>query len=517
MIRPTPLMMSIPLLFGSASAQTEDNNTRESANVRSIALPGHVDSALARDFDHDGHDDLLIVFVPPKSERRERILRLYKGTPNGLHETHTDLRAGEDWTAIAFADWLETPGHELLSFDTEGIRAHPLDPREGPTTLRFHPQGRTLIELPMFFERADPRTLPRWSMVDDYDGNGLPEIWVPVHRGYARLVWQPGGRAALADQLDLGRFMATRRVYDNSMFSVIRELPMPFCIDIDGNETPDFVFEHIRGREVLYFAGTRNDETETLEYVQSARSIARGSRSAAVADSQVQKSFRRLVDLDSDGRSDLVEWKILGNLKGGMKFETLVEIRFAESEEGGPVRFGDARTKLFKNIAAIPSIRDLNGDQRADLLVVRTRAVSMLSQNVSLRYAIYLADGDGSYPEQPNFEWAHQVPSSALTEEELRVGRIPRSLSVAEDFDGDGIPDLLLVEEDKGFHIRRGRLERRTFEDRTWDSLQFEEDDWHAVPCLTSYDYDKAHFAGPRSTFLYFVCDESVTVASIPR
>lgn len=108
---------------------------------------------------------------------------------------------------------------------------------------------------------------------------------------------------------------------------------------------------------------------------------------------------------------------------------------------------------LFSSFS-IPRLttRDVNGDQREDLLVVQDK-----------RRAFHLQQEDGTFPEQPDVDVDLSIFRDTTPEAELRPGR---TLAISDtthyesrDLDDDGVPDYVLAHRRKVwvFHGQEGR------------------------------------------------------------
>ncbi|MBL8899385.1 MAG: VCBS repeat-containing protein [Planctomycetes bacterium] len=376
-------------------------------------------------------------------------------------------------------DALSLPGRELLVFDGQGLRLHPLVPtRESSNVaLRWHPQGRTLLEAPSFFADADPTALLVWPYLREHER--ALDLVVPLAFGYARLRGTSSTGLRVAQRWDLAAAIGARRVWDGSLFTAERELPLPTLADLDGDGEVELVVEGA-GDGALWCC-TRDGARERW-------SLDLGAEVAG--DGALQKSFRHLVDLDGDARADLLSWVVRGDAEKGFAFETELEIR--RNLGGLPPRFAEANRLRFRGAGTVAALPDLDGDGRADLVLVRCEnpAAAIVGGLATLRTAIYLAREDGGYPSQPELELSSRLPLSALREDELRAGILPSTMRFDRDLDGDGTHDLLELDPRRGIRVLRGALERREHDGRSWTTYRLLEPAWFSWEGNASFATD---------------------------
>lgn len=435
-----------------------------------LDLGGEFLGGCAADIDGDGADDWVASVRRPAAESgATRALRVFRfATEDGAIRTRSfESAVPEDAVAIACAEALPLPGAELLVFDAQGLRIHPLEPAPpgAERPLRWHPQGRTALEAESFLGAGDPSALLLWPYLRTR-GHEL-EVLFPLVDGYARLHLDARTGRRRAERYELRSAIGARRVWDGSLFTAERELPLPTLADLDGDDRDELVIEDASDGALWCCA-------LGAEPLRSALPLgASGARGGAL-----EKSFRRLVDLDGDRRADLLSWVVRGDAQKGFAFETELEIH--RGLGGSPPRFAAPLSLRFRGAGSVAALPDLDGDGRADLVLVRCEnpATAILGGLATLRYAVYLAREDGAYPSQPELELGARLPIAFLREEELRAGILPQALRFDRDFDGDGTHDLLELDPRRGIGVRRGVLERREHDGRTWTTYRLEEAAW---------------------------------------
>jgi hypothetical protein len=463
-----------PILAGAAIARAQEPLRLE--------LEGERLASFAADVDGDGRDEwIAAVRRADAAGSSHRVLRVFRFEPaeSGASARASDTLLPDDACAIACADALALPGRELLVLDGQGLRVHPLTPMRGAPSaaLQWHPQGRTVIEAPSFFAAADATALLVWPYLRER-GREL-ELLVPLAFGYARVRGTPETGLRRSQRWDLAATIGARRVWDGSLFTVERELPLPTLADLDGDGEEELVVEGA-GDGALWFC-TSDGARQRLPLELGASGASAGA---------LQKSFRRLVDLDGDARADLLSWVVRGDAEKGFAFETELEIR--RSAGGLPPRFEEAKRMRFRGAGTVAALPDLDGDGRCDLVLVRCEnpAAAIVGGLATLRTAIYLAREDGAYPSQPELELSSRLPLSALREEELRAGILPSAMRFDRDLDGDGTHDLLDLDPRRGVRVLRGALERREHDGRSWTSYRLLEPAWFAWEGQASFESD---------------------------
>ncbi|MBK9385547.1 MAG: VCBS repeat-containing protein [Planctomycetes bacterium] len=445
-----------------------------------LELDGERLASFAADVDGDGSDEwIAAVRRVDAAGRLQRVLRVFRfeHTDAGERSQAHDTLLPDDACAIACADALALPGRELLIFDGQGLRLHPLTPSREPAQaeLRWHPQGRTLLEAASFFADADPTALLVWPYLRERER--ALDLLVPLAFGYARLRGTSATGLRVARRWDLAAAIGARRVWDGALFTAERELPLPTLADLDGDGEDELVVEGA-GDGALWLC-TQEAPPERWPLDLGASGAGNGA---------LRKSFRRLVDLDGDARADLLSWVVRGDAEKGFAFETELEIR--RNLGGLPPRFAEPSRLRFRGAGTVAALPDLDGDGRADLVLVRCEnpAAAIVGGLATLRTAIYLAREDGAYPSQPELELASRLPLSALREEELRAGILPSALRFDRDLDGDGTHDLLELDPRRGIRVLRGALERREHDGRSWTTYRLLEPAWFAWEGNASFE-----------------------------
>ena len=282
-----------------------------------------------------------------------------------------------------------------------------------------------------------------------------------------------------------------------------------------------FGFKYCSSQEINPYTGKKQAISMTVDEEIQMGLQSRDQMAAQHGGLYPNESYQALVDnvgnkLVQNSIARETPYRYEFHLSGGMKFETRVRVLGGTRDETDGRRFAQRNAMMFDGLASIASIIDVNGDGKLDLVVARTNPAGFLGRSITVRYAVYLQRADDLFPEQPSFELSHAIPSDTLTERDLRVGRLPPAFDLSRDYDGDGVADLLLVTAGQGFEIRRGKVERRSHEERVWDVLQFASDPWASGELDATFRFAVAQVGSGAHRFLVFGRPEGLHAVGLP-
>ncbi|RMG16168.1 MAG: VCBS repeat-containing protein [Planctomycetota bacterium] len=424
-----------------------------------LRLPGTELGLDVCDADGDGDADLWAAHLrAPGAGGLDRQVSLYLRGPAGQrfpNEPSRGLPVPPDACAFAAGDFDPAPGAELAFLCPGRL-----------VLARGDGELRTVAALRGFFDYPEDFALPVWTMRWDLDGDGLPELLVPVREGYA-LFKRSGPKASLArvstlrvePQVKFGPAFETDLL--GRFLSSTSRLRRLVAADVNADGRLDLVA--YRGKGLARFLQRSDgsfpqqpDREEPLAVVADAQAQGkRGEGTEAFANVRLG-----LADVNGDGRADLLATKTVGEL--GL-FETLrtQQLVFLADEEGEwDEEHPDAVIHL-KGVSDDPVLLDWDGDGKLDLVLSSYR-MDMFSnvrravtETMTISYMIFRQGStSGLLPAEPSLALDAEVPLSQLE----RRGGI-RAMIFAADVDGDGVRDRVARRADGGLEVVRGRLE----------------------------------------------------------
>ena len=234
------------------------------------------------DIDGDGRRELCLAV---RTEEGQRELRLHRAAADRVEpEPYATIHMLEDVLAYGFADLRAEPGLELLLLTRTGAFSY------SPTRTGYRGNARRLLTADLIYDVPDPHGLPYWSYV--LPGPGGDRVIVPVRGGmelwgppdadspggdqgdYRRLTQLAGGERGFVEPDDFSR--RARRRSERSQRGLNPR------VDIETDFGPFF-------EGSLPTGGPQPSDS----LVSVGRSIAAPA----------------LIDVDRDGRLDLVRWE----------------------------------------------------------------------------------------------------------------------------------------------------------------------------------------------------------------
>ena len=433
---PLFLFLLLALAFPLSARAAEDP-----FDVISLAAPGRSVSVEIAELNGDARPDLLqVVFQGVSPDESRRIHIYFQEEDGGLPtEPSLDLPLPPGSGAFDIADVIDSPGAELLLLGPLGISI--LSFAGGVATEReaLIPAGSTVAMA------ADERGLDRVTLVS-FAGSeprlivpGLNEIFLlfPDGRVAARL--EVRGRADY-------RVQAPGPIFVESDIQVSFAAPRISWGDVDGDGRVDLVSSNrdelrvfLQGSDGRF--GDTPDRLVPLGLV-SLQDHIRGSSSVRCLAN----------DIDGDGRLDLV----ISHMSGGIT-QAKAEARVFINRNGGwDLEHPDA---VFESRASASGdqLIDLDGDGRLELvrfgipISVLEVVEIFLTRAVDVHLAVYGMGPGRKFDPNPRFRRKLDVPIDFETAR-------PRGFMPTFDFDlnGDGHRDLLSSRDGSGLEIFLG-------------------------------------------------------------
>lgn len=427
------------------------------------------------DIDGDGADELAVA-VRPSTGRRE--LRLFRMTAQSVDpKPYQTIEINDSIIAWTFADVRpELEGRELIFLTRSG--AYSFDPRKTSYRDALEP----LCDIDLLYDIPSPRALPYWTYVLATDSG--EQLILPDRRGFK--VFGPNPDAGEGDRpwhavrsyrrtegyAPPDPADRTRRRREEERRSDRQEArlrvtvgasaPRPF---IETAETASLVDDDFRiqapalvdidgdgRRDMILLAGS-----QLQLFVATPSGLpAMPTRTEELPDYLEQDDRRaslRLVDIDGNGRLDVLGiWS--EEVEGFENVQWRVYSMISTPNRMLPAK--PTQVLLFKAAEIQAVVTDVDGDGRPDLAVRRFEVPSLLGTVTGLefRYAhlLYLGQS-GSAP----FERSPAMRQEQTYDEDS-VQEILRNRELVLDCSGDGIADLVEVDLKGRLGIRR--LER---------------------------------------------------------
>lgn len=495
-----------------------------------LELPGVPALTLAVDLDRDGHPDLAVVVastswgevgieepmkvddegtfvdvltvVPTVLDRRE--LLVFPGTPGGFAGTPGGFAAVPlrlELPPSVHAVAAGPPAAPLVAWTDDGVAeivlAGAATPEDGSAPqLALVPRitARTVFAGSTSF-------LARSGLIDDLDGDGDSDLFVPVAGGLevhlstpeglaasaASLVTPPEHEAAAAVAADLRNGPPEAR-RARRKHAIRAEILLPQVVDLNGDRRPDLLYrdDESAGDGVLVRLGLGEGRFGGAFDPLPGWSDVPPATVPGPAGGKGDAPSREAVwfgDLDGDGAAEVVTSQDIPNVKDSMRAE-LAEAKRPHArirvhalgadgrwtpapkseftvegylfEGGGSDESDDGEGVGF----SLPSgVRDLDGDGKLDFVALSLdfslfeamRVLTTKSIKLGLDFGIYRQGQGLSFRPVPDLDLAGEL---RLRLDSLALGQLS---SFAGDFDGDGRADFVQLGRGRKVTIHRGQ------------------------------------------------------------
>jgi len=225
-------------------------------------------------------------------------------------------------------------------------------------------------------------------------------------------------------------------------------------IDINGDERKDISFQV--DDQLLAFVQQSDgnfaaDATKVALNAGILSALSYEKLKKASTEKIARVNIEAIEDLNNDGIVDLITKEKIRS--GMMSFENELMIRFGYLEKGLLSFHQKADGKAtFKGEGDL-TFKDINNDGLKDYYSTSAEVglgmlMSAMSGSVDLDVRFYLMDNAGKYSKKPAFESEIEV---AISDDSSAMG-----LNQVEDFNGDGLPDLVIQTDDDEFKIFHG-------------------------------------------------------------
>jgi hypothetical protein len=466
------LLCAVPVPLGAGRP------TPTTLRAVSLNLPGAPAAVISADLDGDGHRDLIVVvaynqwdevaitesstmddvqglvetmtIVPAVMDRRE--VRFYRARPDGSYEPPRVLPLPLSVLAMEAGP----PGTPVVALTDEGVSALRL---EGSRALRLEPW---IDDPPVMAHTGN--FLGDLSLVQDVDGDGIPDLLLPARDGIAVYLGRPKDKA-------LARRAASRVPVPGEAWRSAADLehryPLPKVEDVNGDKKPDLVFRDPvrRWRSVWVARGAGEGKFLPAVEVVLGTGDPKGPNPVWVGD------------LEGNGLAEVVFRQSLDDPKRGSIRQEIEKVRVPHSRltfrrlsrdlvpEKTPYRTLDVTGYGFESVESeieFPGgFKDINGDGRPDLITVTmdvgvAKVLGSLATKrltVGLDFHVWCQEKDGAFRPVKGLDLSG---SFKVDLNDLRVSQL--SLFNG-DFDGDGKADFVQLGRGKRVTIHRGRAD----------------------------------------------------------
>jgi hypothetical protein len=225
-------------------------------------------------------------------------------------------------------------------------------------------------------------------------------------------------------------------------------------IDINGDKRKDISFQ-VDDQLIAFTQKSDGSFTHTAATIFLNTGILSELRyeelKEASTDKMASVTIKAIEDLNNDGIVDLITKEKVQS--GMMSFENELMIRFGYLEQGLLHFHQKADGKSTFEGEGDLTFKDLNNDGFKDYYSSTAEMglgmiMSVMSGSVDLDVRFHLMNTEGKYSKKPVFESEREI---AISEDGSEMG-----LYEVKDFNGDGLPDLVIQSDDDEFKIFSG-------------------------------------------------------------
>jgi hypothetical protein len=496
--------LSLLLTLAGLAAAPAAALTAPSATDPESADVTHVDAGLTVDGevldvgvgDVDGRPgpELSVALYDRAAGRRELLVFGLSAQGGRTPEPVLSIPIKSDVLAWCWAEVRAEPGKELVLLTRSGAWAYAPGGDGYRDILR-------IVSSDLLYDVADPNELPRWPYV--LPGESQDALLLPDPEGYT--VWRPGGEGGtyLRSEHYEEELSESRGSRDGGIGVVVASGEIRFAADMG---------EHLA-------EGSRPEMPE-----------------AHLVRASAQLDAPAMLDVDGDGRLDMLRWKsgslqlfmadaqglppeptreeswapamreggnlnaLLTDLDGDGDLDVLARMKGEKEEQlesnrdmtlfvlinDGETLLPEQPLQLFKFEAAALEARvaDVDGDGIIDLVVNKLLGPSLLDLTspdglkVTRSVLVFFGEGGGRFKKRPSIEQQDTYDAASLNS-------AISSRRLTHDLDGDGHADLVDTDLRGNTVVHRTRLESSFFGGDTWE---IEHTPWRRFEGLADMD-----------------------------
>lgn len=461
---------------GTAAAQPAGFGDDQHVNVtvQSVKWRGKTLGYYCSDFNNDGRIDILVTYQTPLPVSRllpawfpphadspalgtERRADIFWNTTEGFHATErTTFIIPKRARSFTIADILAQEGREIIIFDDRGALA--CTPQYKDAAMHGPARFKRIVNTTPFFDFPSEDDLPDCSLVVRGSGAAADSIVTPTGSGYCilRAAGEAGG-AAVAEEFHLNCNVAAESS-SNRFFAVSKTIPRPFLADVDGDGMTDlFVCDPSGAPQMIVYTGRKGGRFSREPAIVPSPTLRR-----EIKGDSVFYETAEVADLNKDGVADFVVSRTEGNI--GL-WDTLTTSQLIYYGRKGSAGFDPKPDQVISSagVSIVPRVIDFDGDGFLDLLVssYRTDLLSNIKNAVlnsaRVSYFLFIME-DGKYSRNPTV-----TRDVDLDFKVLERGGVEARAYFDGDFDGDGVKDLLAIEESAKIRAYKGTRTSSSF------------------------------------------------------
>lgn len=403
-----------------------------------LDIPGRLAHHL---FDFDGDGDLDVVAVVRGDD--DQLMAEAWLQQDGAFRKDDAFAWPRGTTAVALGRFGDDDSVDLVAVTAEGARLASWN-AEGATAF-----GEIVVKVPGLVRIPRENEPSFWEWPTDVDGDGHDDLIIPAHEGIS-VHWGRGDFTFEDPVVVTVDAETVVRGVSTGFLEFERSYPRSAFIDVNGDGL----------RDACQF----DADGLTWRIQDDRRSFGKPSMFAlpwlASRDKTnvLEETRVNLTDLDEDTRADLVLTRMRLD---GLKMQTTMLVLMNRGGDTPFLRKPDTAIVVDGNISLGPVFRDGDGDGDKDLVYGSFGA--KMSDQISrfmgkVPVELHVHEGTGKTEAPFSTRPVHSLKSTVSTNDFGRWG-MRNTLSLAEDFDGDGTLDLFRLERKKGRRVagvRRG-------------------------------------------------------------
>ncbi len=410
-------------------------------NKFSVKVKGEITNMITEDLDSDGLFEVMVLHRDTKADPILRFLTVFwqSGDKGFNDEARTTWTIPREVAAVDVGDVKPDRGRELVFITEKGVSWAPAA-RSGIGSLVEMFTVQSVVAI------ASDRHVPYYNFVRDYTGDGKDDILVCGFDGTLVAVQESGYRFStkkinLKPDIEIFAFDIKELMQspENPFFRVAYSVPQVFSEDYDADGLNDLLVSF--RSKVLIFAQDNNGfsadpvRSYKIDLIEEEDTRMRRHQPPNV----------EFGDIDQDGKVDVVVHQAI-NKPGRMESRNVLFWgRSRNIEKGVPdIEFITENTAL-----AGAFITDANGDGLLDIMMpthpmsIWSAVPILVTQEISVDWAYFIQKPDHTFSPSPD-----RVTTTDL-KFNMRKVRLESGIpNVVGDFNGDGLPDQVLGEEE---------------------------------------------------------------------